>query len=64
VVTEWHAQWVEATKQLGEWIKEGKIKYRESIGEGIENAPELFRGMLKGRNFGKQLVRVADETVE
>ena len=63
VVTEWHAQWVEATKQLGAWIKEGKIKYRESIGEGIENAPELFRGMLKGRNFGKQLVRVADETV-
>ena len=63
MVTEWHAQWVEATKQLGAWIKEGKIKYRESIGEGIENAPELFRGMLKGRNFGKQLVRVADETV-
>jgi len=64
VVTEWHAKWVEATKQLGAWVKEGKIKYRESIGDGIENAPELFRGMLKGRNFGKQLVRIADENVE
>lgn len=64
VVTEWAAQWVEATKQLGSWVKEGKIKYRESIGDGIENAPELFRGMLKGRNFGKQLVRIADETVD
>ena len=64
VVTEWAAQWVEATKQLGSWVKEGKIKYRESIGDGIENAPELFRGMLQGRNFGKQLVRIADETVD
>ena len=63
VVTEWHDRWLEATEQLGAWIKEGKIKYRESVGEGIENAPELFRGMLKGRNFGKQLVRIADESV-
>jgi NADPH-dependent curcumin reductase CurA len=31
------------------------------VGEGIENAPELFRGMLKGRNFGKQLVRISEE---
>ena len=61
VVTEWHERWAEATKQLGEWVKEGKIKYRESVGEGIENAPELFRGMLKGRNFGKQLVRISEE---
>lgn len=61
VVTEWQARWAEATKQLGAWVKEGKIKYRESVGEGIENAPELFRGMLKGRNFGKQLVRISEE---
>ncbi|MEZ5491594.1 MAG: NADP-dependent oxidoreductase [Gammaproteobacteria bacterium] len=61
VVTEWTDRWVQATRQLGAWVAEGKIKYRESIGEGIENAPELFRGMLKGRNFGKQLVKIADE---
>jgi len=61
VVTEWADRWVQATRQLGTWISEGKIKYRESIGEGIENAPELFRGMLKGKNFGKQLVKIADE---
>ena len=61
VVTEWHERWAEATKQLGEWVKDGKIKYRESVGEGLANAPELFRGMLKGRNFGKQLVRISDE---
>jgi len=61
VVTEWTDRWVQATRQLGTWVAEGKIKYRESIGEGIENAPELFRGMLKGKNFGKQLVKIADE---
>lgn len=61
VVFEWKDQWVEATKQLGQWIKDGKLKYRECIGEGLENAPDLFRGMLKGKNFGKQLVKIADE---
>lgn len=61
VVTEWREQWVETTQLLGNWIAEGKLKYKESIGEGLENAPDLFRGMLKGKNFGKQLVKVADE---
>lgn len=61
VVTEWDDRWQEATKQLAEWVKEGKIKFRESQGEGLENAPELFRGLLKGRNFGKQVVKIADE---
>lgn len=61
VVTEWMDRWTEATVQLGKWVKEGRIHYRESIGEGLENAPELFRGLLRGRNFGKQLVKIADE---
>lgn len=61
VVTEWADRWVQATRQLGTWVHEGRIKYRESVGEGIENAPELFRGMLKGRNFGKQLVKISAE---
>lgn len=60
LVTEWRERWLEATRQLGQWIGEGRLKYRESVGEGLENAPEYFRGMLKGRNFGKQLVKVAD----
>ena len=60
LVTEWRKHWTEATRQLGQWIKEGRLKYRESVGEGLERAPKYFRGMLKGRNFGKQLVKVAD----
>jgi NADPH-dependent curcumin reductase CurA len=61
VVTEWRDLWVEATRQLGSWIQDGKLNYRESVGVGLENAPEYFRGMLKGKNFGKQLIKVADE---
>ena len=61
LVSEWFERWPEATRQLGQWVKEGRIKYRESVGEGLEKAPEYFRGLLRGRNFGKQLVKVADE---
>lgn len=61
VVTEWQDRWQQATGQLGAWVNSGQIKYCESIGEGLENAPELFRGLLRGRNFGKQLVRIASE---
>jgi NADPH-dependent curcumin reductase CurA len=60
VVTEWRDHWQEATERLGAWVREGRLRYRESVGEGLENAPELFRGLLRGRNFGKQLVKIAD----
>lgn len=63
VVTEWQDRWVEATRLLGDWVSEGRVKFRESIGEGLENAPRLFREMLNGKNFGKQLVKIADEEI-
>ena len=40
------------------WISEGRIKYREEIVDGLENAPQAFIGMLSGQNFGKLLIRV------
>jgi NADPH-dependent curcumin reductase CurA len=46
--------------QLGEWLKEGKLKYAENIVEGFENAPRAFLGLFLGENLGKQLVKVAD----
>ena len=46
-------------RDVSQWIKDGRVKYREDIAEGLENAPAAFIGLLKGRNFGKQLVRVA-----
>ncbi len=45
--------------EVGDAIRNGKIKYREDIVEGIENAPRAFMGMLEGRNFGKLIVKVS-----
>ena len=49
----------EALKQLSLWLHEKKLRYREDIVDGLENAPAAFIGMLEGRNIGKRLVRVA-----
>ncbi|MFZ1058016.1 MAG: NADP-dependent oxidoreductase, partial [Candidatus Rokuibacteriota bacterium] len=43
------------------WVREGGLKYREDIVEGLENAPSAFLGLFQGRNFGKLLVRVGDD---
>jgi len=48
-------------RDVGQWIRDGKIKYREHVAEGLENAPQAFMGLLKGQNFGKQLVRVGPD---
>lgn len=50
----------EGLKQMAQWLKEGKLKYSEDIEHGIENTPRAFMSMLKGRNTGKQLVKVSD----
>jgi NADPH-dependent curcumin reductase CurA len=47
-------------RDMGEWVREGKVRYREDITDGLEHAPEAFVGMLEGKNFGKTLVKVAD----
>jgi len=51
----------EFTKKAAGWIGEGKLKYRETIAEGVENAPTAFIDLLNGRNIGKQIVRLDDE---
>jgi len=48
-------------QRLAGWIKEGRIKYREDVVEGLENAPLAFIGLMQGRNFGKLLVKVSEE---
>ncbi len=50
--------WKPALKELGALVHDGKLKYRESIVEGLENAPKAFIGLLNGKNFGKQLVKL------
>ncbi|HWS76009.1 MAG TPA: NADP-dependent oxidoreductase [Quisquiliibacterium sp.] len=58
IVSEHLEHWPAALAELGELVGSGKLKYRETVAEGIESAPEAFIGLLKGRNFGKQLVRL------
>jgi len=44
--------------EMGQWVKDGLVKYREDVWEGLDQAPRAFSAMLKGDNFGKTLVRV------
>jgi NADPH-dependent curcumin reductase len=46
-------------RDVSTWLKQGKIKYKEDIVDGLENAPQAFLGLLQGKNFGKLLVRVS-----
>ena len=58
IVSEHAEVWRDALKELGGLIATGKLRPRESIAHGIAAAPEAFLGLLKGRNFGKQLVKL------
>jgi NADPH-dependent curcumin reductase len=58
IVSEHMDLWPQGLKELGTLVATGKMKYRESIAQGLEAAPEAFIGMLKGKNFGKQVVKL------
>jgi len=59
IVWDFASQASDFQRDVSAWIREGRIKYREDVVEGLDNAPEAFLGLLKGRNFGKLLVKVA-----
>lgn len=54
----------EGAKQLGQWLQEGKLTYRETIREGFENIPDAFLDLFRGKNIGKLLVKVGDRKYE
>jgi len=58
IVSEHMALWPQALAELGGLVATGKLKYRETVAQGLAAAPEAFIGLLKGRNFGKQLVKL------
>jgi NADPH-dependent curcumin reductase len=58
IVSEHMEHWPQALKELGAGVASGKLKYRETVAMGIEAAPAAFIGLLKGKNFGKQLVKL------
>ncbi|MBP1130954.1 MULTISPECIES: NADP-dependent oxidoreductase [unclassified Serratia (in: enterobacteria)] len=51
----------EFLRQMSEWIEQGKIKFREDLVDGLENAPQAFIGLLQGKNFGKLVIRVGED---
>jgi NADPH-dependent curcumin reductase len=51
--------WPEALGQLAGWVRDGQIKFRETVTDGLENAPAAFIGLFKGENIGKQVVKIA-----
>lgn len=59
IISEHLPIWPQALAELGERVARGTLKYRETVAQGIESAPEAFIGLLKGRNLGKQLVKLA-----
>jgi NADPH-dependent curcumin reductase CurA len=58
VVYDYAVQFNDARAQMAEWVREGKLTYREEIIEGLEQAPAAFIGLFKGESFGRRLVRV------
>ncbi len=58
IVSEHMEVWPEALKELGTLVATGKLRPRETIAQGMAAAPEAFLGLLKGKNFGKQLVKL------
>jgi NADPH-dependent curcumin reductase CurA len=61
IVSDFAARYNDFIADATKWFSEGKIKHRETVEEGLANAPRAFMGMLRGENFGKQLVRVGPD---
>jgi hypothetical protein len=63
IVSDFAAHRADFLRDMSQWVREGKVKYREFVTEGLDSAPGAFMGLLKGANFGKQLVRVGPDKV-
>lgn len=60
IILDYHERFGEFQHDMTQWLKEGRVKTREDIVEGLENAPQAFLGLLEGKNFGKLAVKVSD----
>jgi len=63
IISDHYDYWPGAIQEMAGWIKQGRLKFREDVAEGLASAPAAFIGMLAGRNFGKQLVRIGPDRV-
>ena len=61
IVSDFASRHGDFLRDMSGWVRDGKVKYKEFVTEGLESAPGAFIGLLKGANFGKQLVRVGPD---
>ena len=59
IVSDFAARHADFLRDMSVWLREGRIKYREDVVDGLEQAPQALIGLLRGENFGKRLIRVA-----
>ena len=62
IVSDFAGHFEQARRIMGKLVRQGRLKYREDIVDGLENAPRAFIGLLRGENFGKLQIRVGPET--
>ena len=61
VVFDWAGRYGEGVKQIAQWMQEGKFKSREDVVDGLNTFPETLNMLFEGKNFGKLVLKVADE---
>jgi NADPH-dependent curcumin reductase CurA len=64
IVSDFASQFPEFLADVGGWLSEGRIKYREDVTDGLENAPRELIGLLRGENFGKKIIRVGPDPTQ
>ena len=60
LIRDYAERYEQASERLTGWVASGDLTYRETVTEGLENAPDAFLGLFEGENVGKQVVKVAD----
>ncbi len=61
IITDHYDRFGEFAAEAAEWVRDGRLRYRETVVDGIENAPKAFLGLLRGENIGKMLVKVGPD---
>jgi NADPH-dependent curcumin reductase CurA len=64
IVSDFASQFADFVTDMTGWLREGRIKYREDITDGLEKAPRELIGLLKGENFGKKIIRVSPDPTQ
>jgi NADPH-dependent curcumin reductase CurA len=59
IVSDFASQYPQFLAEVGGWLRDGRIKYKEDVTEGLENAPRELIGLLRGENFGKKIIKLA-----